>query len=217
MTREDLPVVDPPPVDEIERDGSVHGVVLAAGTSDRYGSKNKLLETIDGTPLIRHAVATLVESSAAPVTVVLGYDRERVRRVLSEYDVDYQYNESYENGQSTSVRTGISAARERDSDAVVFALGDMPAVSPTTVDLLVSAYQSGCGSVLTAGYDGTRGNPVLFDSRHFDSLGSVSGDVGGRTVLRNASDAAIVETGDPGVLRDVDRPGDRERMDSGPK
>ncbi|WP_254533725.1 nucleotidyltransferase family protein [Natrinema gelatinilyticum] len=216
MTGEDLPVIDPRPVDDIEREVAVHGVVLAAGTSDRYGSKNKLLESIDGDPLICRSVESLVDTSLEAVTVVLGHDSDRIRSALCAYDVDYRYNESYESGQSTSVRTGVAAARDRDADAVLFALGDMPAVSPSTVEVLVGAYRSGRGSALTAGYDGTRGNPVLFDSRHFDALDSVTGDIGGRDVLRNASDGAIVETGDPGVLRDIDRPGDRKRTGSDP-
>jgi molybdenum cofactor cytidylyltransferase len=34
----------------------------------------------------------------------------------------------------------------------------------------------------------------------------VTGDVGGRRILRRNDDSALVETGDPGVLVDVDTP-----------
>ncbi|MFC4541427.1 NTP transferase domain-containing protein [Halosolutus amylolyticus] len=214
MTRETLPVVDPPPVAETDPDAAVQGIVLAAGTSSRYGPANKLLDPLDGDPLVRHAVATLVDSRLDAVAVVLGHDADRVRAALEAYDDEVRFlrNEDYECGQSTSVRAGVARARETGADAVLFALGDMPSVSPATIDTLVAAYDRGYGSVLAAGYDGSRGNPVLFGSRHFDALASVSGDVGGRDVLRRASDAAVVETGDPGVLRDVDRPADLERV-----
>jgi len=49
---------------------------------------------------------------------------------------------------------------------------------------------------------------VLFAAEHFDALADASGDTGGRSVLLDAEDGAIVETGDTGVLRDVDRPDD---------
>ncbi|SEW29859.1 nucleotidyltransferase family protein [Natrinema salifodinae] len=209
MMFEEPPIVDVPSVEEGTNESTaIHGVVLAAGTSSRYGRSNKLLELIDGDPLVCHAVASFVESRLANVTVVLGHDRERVRAALREYDVAFRYNRSYKQGQSASVREGIEAAREASADAVIFGLGDMPNVSPTTVDALVESYERGDGSALAAGYDGSRGNPVLFDSQHFDALGSVTGDIGGRDILRNAPDAAIVDTADPGVLRDIDRPTD---------
>jgi len=84
----------------------------------------------------------------------------------------------------------------------------MPAVTTATVDTLVSAYRAGAGGALSAAYEGTRGNPVLFDARHFGTLSARTGDTGGRDVLLGAENAALIETGDPGVLVDVDRPTD---------
>jgi molybdenum cofactor cytidylyltransferase len=49
---------------------------------------------------------------------------------------------------------------------------------------------------------------VLFDERHFEALEDVSGDAGGRELLLDGDRAAIVETGDPGVVRDVDTEAD---------
>lgn len=205
----DLPVVDP---DEFERPapepssgGSrVAGVVLAAGTSTRFGEANKLLAALDGEPLVRHAARTLVEADVSPVVVVVGYEGERVRAALESLPVSVVENPSYEAGQATSVQAGIDALGER-IDAVVIALGDMPSVATESVDRLVEAYHAGAGTALAAGYEGQRGNPVLFDSQHFDTLRAVHGDTGGRRVLLDAPDAALVETGDPGVTQDVDR------------
>ena len=90
----------------------------------------------------------------------------------------------------------------------MFALGDMPAVRSATVDALVAAYRAEVGDALAAAYQGQRGNPVLFGRRHFDALADVDGDTGGRAVLLESDDAALVETGDPGVVADVDEPGD---------
>lgn len=84
----------------------------------------------------------------------------------------------------------------------------MPYVVSESVTDLVAAYEVGAGSALAAGVDGARGNPVLFDRVHFPALASTTGDIGGRDVLLAADDAAVVETGDPGIRRDVDRPGE---------
>jgi molybdenum cofactor cytidylyltransferase len=187
---------------------SVRGVLLAAGTSSRYGAANKLLQSVEGKPVVRHAAETLVESGLSGVTVVVGHEADRVRAALADLPVAVRTNDEFAAGQSTSVRAGIADAAERDVDAALVALGDMPWVSVGTVDLLVEAYRRGVSDLLVAASDNQRGNPVLFDSRFFDALTDVDGDVGGRALLFEADATAAIETGDAGVVRDVDRPSD---------
>lgn len=210
----ELPLVGPEDLGPPERNGTIAGVLLAAGTSSRYGESNKLLVDLDGEPLVRHVARALLESSVSPVVVVLGHEADRVRDALAGLDVEFVENPDYREGQATSVRRGIEAlrARKETPDAAVFALGDMPAVSAETVDLLVRAYRAGAGEALAAAHEGERGNPVLFDSRFFDALADVSGDVGGRQILLTSDRSALIETGDPGVVRDVDRPADVEEL-----
>lgn len=206
----DLPVVEPFDVQDAERDAPcVAGVLLAAGTSSRYGDSNKLLQSVEGEPMVRRSAQTLLEVGLHPVVVVLGYEAERVRDALAGLDVDFVENPDYAEGQATSVRAGVEAL-PADVDAAVFALGDMPWVSVGTVERLVDAYRAGTGSALAAAFEGERGNPVLWDERLFEALAGQSGDVGGRDLLYSRDDAALVETGDPGVRRDVDRPDDHE-------
>ncbi|QLH76396.1 nucleotidyltransferase family protein [Halosimplex rubrum] len=192
-------------------DRTVAGVLLAAGSSDRFGEPNKLLATLDGEPLVRHAARTITEAEVGPVAAVVDPESSGVRDALAGLDVTTVENPGAAAGQAASVRRGVAWARER-ADAVAFALGDMPRVDPETVDRLVGAYREGRGSALAAGYDGRRGNPVLFDGRHFDALAAVEGDTGGRAVFERADDAAVVETGDPGVHVDVDTVADLGRL-----
>ena len=202
-----LPVVDPPT--EHEPTASVAGVLLAAGTSSRYGGPNKLLESVDGEPMVRRSARALLDADLDSVTVVLGHEADRVRDALTGFGVAFVANPDYESGQASSVGRAVEHLQEAgDADAVVFALGDMPFVDSASVDALVATFEATGRSALAAGCDGQRGNPVLFAAEHFDALADASGDVGGRGVLLGADDAAVVETGDPGVLRDVDRPDD---------
>jgi len=202
-----LPVVDPP--SEPAGDSTVAGVLLAAGTSSRYGDANKLLEPVDGEPMVRRSARTLLDASLDSVTVVLGCDADRVRDALDGLAVELVENPDYEAGQASSVRRAVDHLRHTtDPDAAVFALGDMPYVDPASVDALAAAFDATERSALAAGHDGQRGNPVLFAADHFDALADTSGDTGGRRVLLDADDAAVVETGDSGVHRDVDRPDD---------
>lgn len=203
--RDELPVVTPsadatPP----STPSTVVGVLLAAGTSSRYGDANKLLAPLDGEPLVRRAARALRDSGVDRVVVVLGHDADRVRDALTSLSVDLIENPDYERGQATSVAAGVRAARDAGADAAVFALGDMPFVAPASVDALLAVYATGEWTALAAAYEGRRGNPVLFDARHFDALADVDGDVGGKSILLDGERSALVETGDPGVRRDID-------------
>ncbi|QFU83230.1 nucleotidyltransferase family protein [Natronorubrum aibiense] len=214
----DLPVVDlDDPVSDLEsvdRAGRtdaprVAGVVLAAGTSSRFGADNKLLATVDDEPVVRRATRTLLESSVDPVVVVLGHQADRVRAALEGLPVETHLNEAYETGQASSLRTGIRAVRDHgDCDAAVVALGDMPFVDPETVETLVAAYAANVGEAIAAAFDGERGNPVLFDARFFDVLTDVDGDIGGREIFLESDSSVLVAVDDPGVRRDVDVPAD---------
>ncbi|WP_436933743.1 nucleotidyltransferase family protein [Halovenus marina] len=210
MSLTDLPVRDPATFpDTFERpDTVIRGVVLAAGTSSRYGAENKLTATVEGEPVVTRATRALVESSLDGVTVVVGHEAERVREAISGLDVTVRVNDNYRAGQSTSLREGIRDASERGADAALIALGDMPWVTTRTVDLLADAYRYGIANILAAAYQGERGNPTLFGAEYFETLADIEGDVGGRELLTESGEAVGIETGDPGVRRDIDHPAD---------
>ncbi|WP_323192299.1 nucleotidyltransferase family protein [Halostella sp. PRR32] len=193
-------------------DGStvVGGVLLAAGRGTRFEGGNKLLADVDGSPIVRRAAQTLCQSSVHEVVAVVGHEAARVTEALDGLDLSVRHNDSYAAGQSTSVRTGIDAARDADWDAVLFALGDMPFVRPSTVDALRTAYASGEGTIVAPAYEGKRGNPVLFGRQHYDGLSDVSGDRGGRHLIETRDDAVLVDVDDSGVRSDVDSRADLE-------
>jgi molybdenum cofactor cytidylyltransferase len=124
------------------------GVLLAAGTGSRFETtsessvegETKLLADLDGQPLVAHAAKTLTESSLDAAVAVVGHEQTAVERALPEA-IETVPNPDYEQGQSTSVRQGIAAARERDADAVLFALGDMPCVRVETVEAILDTYR----------------------------------------------------------------------------
>lgn len=183
-------------------DASVAGVLLAAGSSSRFGESDKLLALLDDDPLVRHAARSLRYASELDAVAVVVGNGDGVRDALDGFGLPIVENPDAERGQATSVRAGVEWGREYD--AIVFALGDMPHVQTRSINRLVSAYRAGSGDALAAAFDGRRGNPVLFDSIHFDALADVSGDIGGREILLDGEHSALVETGDPGVLLDVD-------------
>ncbi len=208
-----LPVITPP--NRLDNEVVVPGILLAAGTSTRFGAENKLLAKLHSKPIVYLAAKHLVESHTATDYAIIGYDACQVRSILSDLPIVVSDNPSYNEGQGSSVRVAMAQIDQGEADGVLFALGDMPCVKPATVNALLRTFATGNWSALAAAANGTRGNPVLFDATHFTELASVTGDTGARNILLSATDAALVETNDPGVTRDIDTQDDLTDLQSG--
>lgn len=212
--RSQLSRVSPSDLETATHRVTVAGIVLAAGSSSRFGDANKLLAEIDGTTVVERSIRPLHDAEIEPLYVVES-EHDHVRAVIEPLCVRSVVNEASSNGQATSVRAGIEAVRQCESvDAVVISLGDMPFMNASTIEGLVEAYRAEVAGMVVAGYRGRRGNPVLFDAAYFDSLAELSGDSGARRLVLESDDAVLLETGDPGVVRDIDTPADLNRFDT---
>jgi molybdenum cofactor cytidylyltransferase len=187
---------------------TVGGVILAAGQSSRYESGNKLLATIGGTAVVRHVAETACRSPLSEVIAVTGYENAAVAAALDGLSLSTRHNSEYPAGQSTSVRQGVDYAQESRWDAALFLLGDMPFVRADTIERLIEAYRTGTATIVVPEHEGARGNPVLFDSHHFEGLASVSGDRGGRDLIESTERTAFIEVEDPGIHQDIDTDAD---------
>ena len=183
-------------------------VVLAAGQSRRMGRRNKLLEAVDGEPMVRHAVRAAASAAGGrPVVVVTGHEREAVEAALSGHDVAFVHNPDYGAGLSTSLARGVAALPPGIEGAIV-CLADMPGVRAEHLERLRDAFDPGAGAAIcVATRRGKRGNPVLFASRFFPEMCDVGGDVGARHLVGAYAELVReVEMPDDGVLLDIDSP-----------
>lgn len=204
-----LPIVSPPDCQQSLDSTTIAGIVLAAGTSSRFGDQNKLLADINGKTVLTQSVQNIIGSKVDIVYVVTGSEHHRVQNAIDHLNVQTITNDAYEKGQASSIRAGIRAVRQHASmDAVLISLGDMPYVSSSTINRLIATYQLGAAGIIVAGYQGHRGNPVLFDTSYLESLASVCGDTGARHFILESNDAVLVETEDSGVVQDIDTPDD---------
>ena len=184
-------------------------IVLAAGQSRRMGRRNKLLEAVDGEPMVRHAVRAAVSvGTDSRVVVVTGHERDAVKSALAGFDVAFAHNPDYGVGLSTSLARGVAALPEGIDGAIV-CLADMPGVRARHLERLRSAFDPEAGAAIcVATHRGKRGNPVLFASRFFPEMCDVEGDVGARHLIGAYSELVReVEMEDDGVLLDIDSPG----------
>jgi len=184
----------------------IAALVLAAGRSARMGAINKLLIGIDGKPMVRRVVETVLAAAVKPVIVVTGHEQAKVAVALAGLAVTFADNPDYAQGLSSSLKRGL-AALPPDVDGVLVCLGDMPLISPADIGRIVAAFNPGEGrEIVVPTSGGKRGNPVLWSRRFFAEMRNLAGDTGVKHLIGIYPDAvAEVETGDA-VLTDIDTP-----------
>ncbi len=185
----------------------VAAIVLGAGKSSRMSGPNKLLLALDGKPIIAHVVDAAVQAGLSPVIVVTGHQGGEIRAALAGRPVEFVDNPAFAEGIASSVRAGVRAVQGR-ADAALICLGDMPRLRTDTLRRLADAHDPVEGRTICAPVSGSRrGNPVLWDARHFPELMKLKGDTGARHLLAEHEDAVFeVAVEDNGVLADVDTP-----------
>jgi len=195
-------LVDSPPAE-----AKVAGIILAAGASRRMGSVNKLLASIAGKPLVRHAVESFVATSLSPIIVVVGYESDKVAAALEGLPVQLVFNPDHATGQGSSVAVGVEALDNNVTDAMI-GLGDMPLLPSTLLDSLIHTHTGREGhacNITIPAFEGQRGNPVLWGKTFFPELMTLAGDCGGRQLLNDHKAAQhLIACDHSSVLRDVD-------------
>jgi len=181
----------------------IAGIVLAAGRSTRLGRPKQTL-LLDGRPLVSHVLGAATASTLDEVVLVLGYQADLIAGLAGEWGQRTVVNPNCAAGQSTSIHAGL-AAIDPSAEAALILIGDQPDVSTDIIDAVLDAYRAGGGPIVQPAYQGVPGNPVLFRRDLFPELLLVTGDEGGRSVLRAHADSIVtVPIRDRALPRDVD-------------
>ncbi len=193
----------------------VGAVVLAAGQSSRYRgagglAATKLVAEISGEPIVRRVVQAAWASRARPVSVVVGFERDRVEAALAGIPATIVVNPDFAAGLASSLRAGLGAL-PADAAATLVLLGDMPKVDPALIDRLIGAFEASPDAWAVAPLqNGRRGNPVLLARLLFDQAMRLEGDEGARRLLAGLEASRVVEIDAAGsdASFDVDTPED---------
>ncbi|MCG8016166.1 MAG: nucleotidyltransferase family protein [Candidatus Thiodiazotropha sp. 'RUGA'] len=179
------------------------GVLLAAGSSRRFGA-NKLLQPMaGGEPMGVMAARHLLTAVSRGVAVVRADDVE-LSAALSELGYRVVENQQPESGMGESLAVAVAASL--DSGGWLVALGDMPWIKPQTIAKVAERLAQGASMVAPA-YRGERGHPVGFATRWGERLVELSGDRGARQLLNDyPNELELLPVDDPGILLDVDFP-----------
>lgn len=181
----------------------ISGIVLAAGTSSRFGRTKQLIE-IEGKPLVQHAVDAA--AGLDEVIVVVGHDAERVRVALTlPANARVTVNAGYEEGQASSLKAGLAAA-DTASEAAVVLLADQPGITAAHVGALTDAYGDSRARIVRLRFRNGPG-PALLARQVWNDIDALTGDAGARTLI--AAHPGWVEE----IAVDADAPPDLDTLE----
>lgn len=189
-------------------------IMLAAGNSRRFG-ENKLLYEIDKVPMYRRILKELQEAKeilethipkiTCTITIVTQY--AEIRNYAAEQGMEVLINPHPEDGISSSLKIGL--LENRNADAALFTVSDQPWLKSLTIVRLTEKYLStgqkiACPAVMEEG-EICIGNPCLFSRAYFPELFKLTGDTGGKRVIkRHMDDTALLFLEEKQELTDVD-------------
>jgi len=185
---------------------SLSAVLLAAGESRRMGSINKLTLPINGKPLLRRTAETLARADLAELVVVVGHEQEVARELLQGIPARIVYNADFREGQMTSVFHGL-AALQQPCAGVMICLSDQALLDVEDIRTIVHGFASCPTSIMVPVYKGQRGNPVVLDYAHRETILADRKNLGcKRLIEKNPELVTVLEMPNDHVLMDLDTP-----------
>jgi molybdenum cofactor cytidylyltransferase len=184
---------------------NIVGLLLAAGSATRFGS-DKLAHVLPhGVPIAAQAARHLKSEVSALFAVVKPGAADLVS-MLTKEGCEVVVCENAADGMGVSLACAVRAAGQ--ADGYLVALADMPFIRRSSIAAVRDSLAA--GAPLVAPYfRARRGHPVGISGRYFSRLLELQGDEGARQLLKENADQVIkIPIGDPGVIRDIDTPGD---------
>jgi len=193
------------------------GIILAGGSSTRFGRPKQLLK-LKGKYLLDHVMSAALGSELNHIVLVLGHDHQNILQALetrtTQERLQVVINHRYLEGQSRSLQAGLQKIRQA-FPAVMFLLGDQPLLNSNTIDHLLDRFRHSGKDICVPVCEGKRRNPTIFNRVLYDQLMAIEGDIGARHIIRaNPERVLYLELDDPLCFFDIDSQKDFEKLQS---
>lgn len=190
---------------------SVPILILAGGASTRMRGRDKLLEEVDGVPLIRRQVIRALTASDK-VTVVSRPEMPDRRTAIDDLNVTILEPDEALEGMGGSLRAGVASLDQ--PDRFLLLLADLVAIGTAEIAQVLAAPHIGPKAKIWRGSNanGEPGHPILFDGACIPHLLTLEGDSGGKAVIDHfAEQVHLVPLPDNRARLDLDTPEDWDK------
>lgn len=194
-----------------EHDNSMKNIpilLLAAGQSSRMGGLDKLMQAVDGQPLLRRAA--LIARRAAPVIVAVPPAPHPRHDALDGLNLRLVAVPDAQEGMNASLRRALGQVSP-DAPAAMVLLADLPEITSADLSAVLASVRTHPDNLIWRGatVSGKPGHPVIFDRRLFQQLSDLTGDAGAQSVVRaNAAKVHLHPLPGQNALLDLDTPED---------
>ncbi len=184
----------------------IAGIILAAGEGKRI-NKHKLTLPLGSKTIIDWVLEAATKSRLYKIILVTKPDAHEIVEIGNKYGIVIVSNPDYEEGMSTSIKRALlELDRYENIDGFCVLLGDQPFINPNIINQLIKVFHKGTKEIIVPYYQAKDGNPVLFDIAWKEDFMRISGDMGGRLLIKIYPDKVRrIEMKDNAVLFDIDR------------
>ncbi len=180
-------------------------LILAAGSSSRFGSPKQLLKWKNSN-LLQHTIQTAKKSIAQHVVVVLGANYDIILKNINTDSTEIIRNESWEKGLGNSIAFGINSIIKNnpESDGVLIMLADQPLIETSHLNKLIEQFRYDKKQIIASTYSNKKfGVPVVFDACYFSDLNKLNSDEGAKAIIeKNRSN--VIEINQDCSFEDID-------------
>jgi len=190
----------------------IYGIILAAGESKRMG-KVKLTLPLGDKQLIEWVLQAAKLTPLDKYFLVVRPEDKEIIKTGEKWGAEIVLNPEYKSGMSSSIRKALLQISPEELEGFFVILGDQPLIKPSLLFKMLLSFTLGKKEIVVPFYKDRQGNPVFFDGYWKDELMKLSGDVGGRVLIKaHPERIKRFKISDESILLDIDREEDYEKV-----
>lgn len=190
------------------------GIILAAGEGKRMG-KVKLTLPLGDKQLIEWVLQAVKLAPLDKYFLVVRPEDKEMIKIGESWGAEIVLNPEYRSGMSSSIKKALHQISSEELEGFFVILGDQPLINPSLLYKMLRAFTPGKREMIVPFYKDRQGNPVFFDGYWKDELMKLSGDVGGRVLIKaHPERIKRFKISDESILLDIDREEDYEKIKS---
>jgi len=183
----------------------IYGIILAAGEGKRMG-KVKLTLPLGNKKLIEWVLEAAKLTPLDKYFLVVRPEDKDIIKIGKAWGAEIVLNPDFRKGMSTSIKKALLKINTQEAEGFFLILGDQPLITSKIINKLIKSFSPGKGEIVVPYFKNKRGNPVLFDICWKDELMAITGDVGGRVLIKaHPEKIKRVNISDKAILFDIDQ------------